>query len=227
MSYILDALRKSERDRALAEGRAEPVAWQMAEQSSAGGRWVLPLLVLMALLILGALILNLLPQQRPDDDIRSRDAEAALTGAQLAAVTPDGEAAERAVVTDPAPVAVPVQPDPVRSDQVKSDPVLTATAPALVGPDTEAVSGSKPDEEARTMPPLDTLRHIPQLMINSHIYSPVADKRSVVINNRQWNEGDMLAAGVLLKEITPDGILLDVDGWPVHVGRSKGWQAIP
>lgn len=225
MSYILDALRKSERDRALAEGRADPVAWPMSEQPSAGGRWVLPLLVLMALLILGALILNLLPLQRPDDDIRSQDAEAALIVAPLVAVTPAGEAAESAVVTDPAPVVVPVQPDPVRSEQVKSDPV--AMAPALARPDTEAVSGSKPDEEVRTMPPLDTLRHIPQLMINSHIYSPVADKRSVMINNRQWNEGDMLAAGVLLKEITPDGILLDVDGWPVHVGRSKGWQAIP
>ena len=77
------------------------------------------------------------------------------------------------------------------------------------------------------MPPVSALKRIPQLMINSHIYSPVADKRSVIMNNQQWHEGDVIADGVYLKEITADGIMLDVEGWPVHVGRSKGWQAIP
>ena len=64
-------------------------------------------------------------------------------------------------------------------------------------------------------------------MINSHIYSPLADKRSVTINNRAWREGEPLAEGIVLQEITPQGIVLDVDGWPLPVNRQQGWQPVP
>jgi general secretion pathway protein B len=74
-------------------------------------------------------------------------------------------------------------------------------------------------------PPLQALQSIPTLTITGHTYSSVPDKRSVVMNDRLWREGEPIRDGVILKEITRDGITLDVQGWPVVVGRSHGWQA--
>ncbi|MAE20910.1 MAG: hypothetical protein CMK92_00615 [Pseudomonas sp.] len=73
--------------------------------------------------------------------------------------------------------------------------------------------------------PLQALKSIPTLTITGHTYSSVPDKRSVVMNDRLWREGEPIRDGVILKEITRDGITLDVQGWPVVVGRSHGWQA--
>ena len=47
------------------------------------------------------------------------------------------------------------------------------------------------------------------------------------MNGRDWSEGDLIVRGVYLKEITASGLLLDVEGWPLHIGRSRGWQALP
>jgi len=54
----------------------------------------------------------------------------------------------------------------------------------------------------------------------------VPAKRTVTMNGRAWQEGEQVVEGVLLKEITRDGILLDVSGWPVVIGRTRGWKAI-
>jgi general secretion pathway protein B len=80
--------------------------------------------------------------------------------------------------------------------------------------------------EKRALPPLTTLRKIPALFINSHIYSSVAAQRSVTINNRQWREGDPLTQDVIIQAITPQGVLLQVDGYSITVNRSQGWQPI-
>jgi len=134
---------------------------------------------------------------------------------------PDTEAHQLVVPQQPVLVETPAEQGSVASatESAQADLRQTESQPAATGFQSEAAR--------RAMPPVSALKRIPQLMINSHIYSPVADKRSVIMNNQQWHEGDVIADGVYLKEITADGIMLDVEGWPVHVGRSKGWQAIP
>ena len=86
---------------------------------------------------------------------------------------------------------------------------------------------SKGVVEERKLPPLTSLRKIPVLVINSHIYSGLASKRSVTINNKSQREGDYLTSEILLKEITPKGIVIEVDGWPLSISRQQGWQPIP
>ncbi|WP_430462393.1 general secretion pathway protein GspB [Thalassolituus sp. LLYu03] len=215
MSYILDALKKSEQERAAANTSVAQALAQPQIVQAALPVWLMPVLVMLVLLLVAALILNALPQHEP------------VAPADVAPV------AEVAVMS-PQPEISAQQPVPAEAPDLTSAPVpvpipepASATAADSRAEPPAAAERLSPAGDARTMPPLEALRRIPQLMINSHIYSPVADKRSVVMNNREWAEGSWLAEGVLLKEITPDGILLDVEGWPVHVGRSKGWQAIP
>jgi len=70
------------------------------------------------------------------------------------------------------------------------------------------------------------LERIPDLNITGHTFSSVPAKRTVTMNDRVWREGEQVVEGVVLQEITRDGILLDVSGWPVVIGRTRGWKAI-
>ena len=74
--------------------------------------------------------------------------------------------------------------------------------------------------------PFEALERIPDLDITGHTFSSVPAKRTVTMNGRAWQEGEQVVEGVLLKEITREGILLDVSGWPVVIGRTRGWKAI-
>ncbi len=208
MSYILDALRKSEqqrRDDHQTAGAGSAPRWGQAAATATDRRAVYILLAI-AVLVASALIWNLLSLTAEDvsDDTDMLTPQPPVAPAGR---TPERSVAEQRLDVPPPPAVV--------------------TAPAEQRPDRPAAATELAAVRKRALPPMAALRRIPQLMINSHIYSPAADKRSVVMNNREWHEGDVIADGVLLQEITADGIMLDVEGWPVHVGRSKGWQAIP
>ncbi|MAK90251.1 MAG: hypothetical protein CMI13_03305 [Oleibacter sp.] len=236
MSYILDALKKSEAQRRQQEGLAADAVLNQQSNAKISNRGIF-LLLGVALLVVALLLWNLLTLTA-DSDVgeyhRVTDAEQSQPasadgrkGNVPAAPEHEIAVAEQTHELDIAPVPVKVASGPV------APAVTPSTATARTEQKIEQVASDSTQSALndpavqRAMPPISALRRIPQLMINSHIYSPVADKRSVIMNNREWHEGDFVAEGVYLKEITSDGITLDVEGWPVHVGRSKGWQAIP
>ncbi|GAA6145466.1 hypothetical protein NBRC116585_15840 [Thalassolituus maritimus] len=96
--------------------------------------------------------------------------------------------------------------------------------PANVLPAKDHLKQAEPTNTDRA--PFAALERIPDLVITAHKYSTVPENRSVTMNGRTWREGDNVVDGVTLKEITRDGLALDVAGWPVVVGRSRGWKAI-
>ncbi len=226
MSYILDALKKSEQERARQMNQAMSLqgAASISPAAETPLRNINRVLLSVALItvITGLLYgLTLLQDKAAPEsvtDMTDRVVPAASVGA----------VAETVTLHQPPPVstiAPTVEPSSAPSQQM---PVLMPSeAPAAASDTTPRAVTARAGVETRSLPPLMALRRIPQLMITSHIYSPVPEKRTVSMNNRDWNEGDLIAPGIILKEITPGGILLDVDGWPLQVGRSKGWQAIP
>lgn len=143
------------------------------------------------------------------------------------------------------------KPDALEEIEVSAPLAVTATATAApVEPErkTEQSSAEVPMETTRISPPtnvlpakdqlkqtestnadrapFEALERIPDLVVTAHKYSSVPQNRSVTMNGRTWREGDSVIDGVTLKEITRDGLMLDVVGWPVVVGRSRGWKAI-
>ncbi len=231
MSYILDALKKSEQERA--RQMNQPMSLQDSASISLAAetpfRSINRILLSVALVtVITGLLYGLtllsgksapVPMENTPqvtalaDDITPAAETVTLRQAPpVAAVTP-------AVGATPVPLQQTPVSTPSPAPETAIDSELRETAQR------EAVP--RAGVETRSLPPLASLRRIPQLMITSHIYSPVPEKRTVSMNNREWNEGDLIAPGIILKEITPGGILLDVDGWPLQVGRSKGWQAIP
>jgi general secretion pathway protein B len=83
-----------------------------------------------------------------------------------------------------------------------------------------------PAFEQRRLPPLSALAKLPDLIISSHIYSSDPAMRRLNMNGRNWREGDVISRDVTLQEITPEGILVIVDGYPFHINSNNGWQAL-
>lgn len=217
MSYILEALKKSEQQRADVPAATAPQPLlPVAEPAPAPQAWLPLLVVLVCVLVAGALIWHVW-----------QPVTVATPAVKPAAVVAQVSESTASVIVRPEPSVLPAQIE----TPAEAAEVLPATLPPPLSADSDLNTHSVPviaaPVETRTLPPLSALRRIPALMINSHIYSPLPDKRSVTINNRPWREGEPLADGIILQEITPQGILLNVDGWTLPVNRQQGWTPVP
>jgi general secretion pathway protein B len=52
----------------------------------------------------------------------------------------------------------------------------------------------------------------PELRLELHVYSTRPAERMVFINSRQYHEGDTTQEGALVEQITPDGVVLSMNG---------------
>lgn len=248
MSYILDALKKSEAERAQrdadqadltrsndihAESSSGPRRINTAKRAvglgsstvgmtpgsattvsdrilparktadSNGLRWVMAVLV--ALLIL--LVLLLWWERMPFSTLDSATPNTQLNVSETTKRTSDNTGVTRSE----AQLTLAPAPKMAKAKEAQAKEVKAKAADVQQG--------------EISAPPLQALKSIPTLTITGHTYSSMPDKRSVVMNDRLWREGESIRDGIILKEITRDGITLDVQGWPVVVGRSHGWQA--
>jgi len=60
--------------------------------------------------------------------------------------------------------------------------------------------------------PYSTRKDIPEMALTMHVYSDAASDRFVVIKGERHVEGDELADGVILREISPEGMVLEFKG---------------
>lgn len=65
---------------------------------------------------------------------------------------------------------------------------------------------------------------IPNIEVSSHIYSSLPGRRSIVVNGQRLVETDFISPLVQVKEITHQGMVIDVDGSPLTIDRSRGWS---
>ena len=227
MSYILDALKKSEQDRLQKEnpGDAE-INWVAVEAPQASSSLLPGLFIGISLVLVLALVFwvltfwVLVPEQSslPEFSPDGVDKSYQPVPVERAVVKPQIVKAAVPEPQKPAQAETEInnrqQPEVVQSTQIESLPEIEpAKAPAVT-------------RSERVLPPLSVLRKIPDLIITGHIYSSIANKRSVSINGRDWNEGDYLSDTIRVKEITSDGVVMDVEGWSLPLKRNKGWQAI-
>lgn len=60
--------------------------------------------------------------------------------------------------------------------------------------------------------PYAVRKDLPALNVTMHVYAPAPADRFVVINGERHGEGDQVADGVTLKQISSDGMVLDFRG---------------
>jgi general secretion pathway protein B len=209
MSFILDALKKSESDRQeQADTEFATVPSSPAAPVAPRWLWVLGSLLIINIFVLFGLIL------RPDAPVINDAAtnQAAVGAAAAAAVdaTPSSitPTTESASFADQ--VAVARQNQPARSRPVPQ-PVTTANIIPTVS------VKNLPQTSAAILPSLTELRangtlQLPDLHVDIHVYSDVQSERFVFINMNKYKENSSLDEGPVLKEITSDGVILEHNG---------------
>lgn len=179
MSYILDALRKSEQER---EQEALPTL-RTPPRRAPRHRWlrvVLPLGAVALVAVIAAVWV----------------AGPGLLDARNASRAPAGvdDSAARPVTSPAAPRTAEVEtPDP-RNDATGAQPEAR--------PSNQAVGAAGPDPATR--------RRVKGLSVNVVSYSDVPERRFAMIDQRIVRESEIVADGVVVERIVPDGVVLSV-----------------
>ena len=209
MSFILDALKKSETDRQQ-RGSAEfanvPTSGRRRE-GPPGWIWVVGVLLLVNLAVLVGIVLRpgvttVEPTVQPVEESQTPAATA------LTEDRDEDRAEDFASQVAAARESAPPREEPIR--ETTEPPVRATEQPARV-------TVAAPSVNTARLPTLQQVQAngtvaLPDLHVDIHVYSEVAKDRFVFINMEKHNEGSRLAEGPLVEEITPDGVVLSYNG---------------
>ena len=227
MSFILDALKKSENER---QRQASPALFEVkvAAPRRRLPLWAVALAVLLGvnMLVLGWVLLR-----------DGRGPEPAATGAPApapassgAGAAPSGEVTVPATVTfqvnvpassapgvvAPSP-APPLSEEPLLSEQLPSVPPdydARDYQPAITPEEANATAAAR--RSGQLPPSRDELlargEQLPEVRLDLHVYDTDPAKRFVFVNMRKLREGESLPEGVRVDEITQGGAKLSYRG---------------
>jgi general secretion pathway protein B len=205
MSYILDALNKSEQERRSQDTPNLDTVHRVLHAGKTGSTpWVPILVVLVILNTLIAIYWYTSRDTRTETPIQDRDVVAdRLPANRLPADPLPTQTTTPALITSGA--TVEPEPEPA---------VSTTERPQLITPEDYFSRESTPEPVADPPPvrfselPLSVQQQIPEIRISSHIYGTDPAFRMANINDRIAREGDMITDSITLDEITEDGVVL-------------------
>lgn len=222
MSYILDALKKSEQQR---QRSAAQITLAPAPETPAPVRSRFYRNGALALSLIGAGIALgwLRPWQTP--------APIVPTPAPPLVPMPESTPAPAARVPMPNPVArapAPASAVPsIAASPVAPPAVMPPPPPARMAPVSEAPvpvlaepQATEPALRVMTLSelPASVRQELPALAISLHAYAREPKDRIVMINNQMLRQGDQVAPGLRLEQITQDGVVLGYQGYRFHRG---------
>jgi len=197
MSFILDALKKSEAERQQQTGgEFSNVPSSSGEAQSPRWLWILAILLLFNIAILVGLML------RPDKP------PAVVEDTRPAAIAPQQPAPssfeERIAQVKADRPATAVQPAASTAiDEPDRQPPVVATMPAAANP-----ARVRTLDELR----LDGTLQLPELHLDIHVYADDPADRFVFINMAKHRQNSTLAEGPVVSEITAEGVILEYQG---------------
>jgi general secretion pathway protein B len=204
MSFILDALKKSENERQ-EQAETEFATVPSSPAAPAAPRWLWILGGLLTINIVVVLGLMLRPDPQPTA------ATASAPAAETTAPATDSFSSQVAI-------ARRNQPERSNSQAPASSGVAIAEPTPVIRTTSAPVSvANLPVSATAVLPSLVELRangtlQLPDLHVDIHVYSDVPAERFVFINMNKYREHSNLDEGPLLKEITSDGVILEYRG---------------
>lgn len=198
MSFILDALKKSETDRQQ-QSSAEFAAVPTSSDNPGAPRWLwaLGLLLVINLAVLLGLFL------RPD-------------AGQPSLTSSPATQSSAPVVSEPSfveQVAAVKQDLSTHQEPAVAVPQIVQPKPSVAA----AVVSSDASRNTAALPSFHTVRAngsivLPDLHLDIHVYSDVPEDRFVFINMSKLREKSQLTEGPVIEEITPEGVVLEHRG---------------
>jgi len=233
VSYILDALRKSETERR--QGKVPDLGQQVQlihrpkkKRSISASVWLA-----LALLINAAVfavvfwperggIASTDQQQPPASPVTQAPVETSRsatveTGESIEQPAADERVAETGEMEESEPQAVAEEPEVAEKPTIIVPSVNTSDGNPVL-PETES-SGRVPHLVEL---PLSFQKSIPDLTFNSHLYSSDPSSSRVMINDNYLRTGDSFS-GLRVERITEDGVVLSKQGQSFRVGTVRDW----
>lgn len=238
MSYILEALKKSERER----GHGVAPGIQTVHSSSLNYHvskrslwpWILITAVMLNLVALAYFAFN-----NPEHTGTLENSITEESSAQVVTTT-GTQAAEKPVVNN---ISIDSEAAPSQRSAQIALPATTAQTPGAqefrsqASNRTPEVNAPQPSESNTRIElpismqavdimqlPDDIRAHIPNMEFSAHVYSSNPMQRSVVINGRFMEEGERMNEDFILKEITSTGVIMDFKGYLFHTNVITGWN---
>ena len=209
MSFILDALKKSEADRQQ-QASGEFSSIPTAAGSAGPPRWIW---ALGALLLLNVVVLVALATRGKDNDSVARVPEEAATET----LAPTRATVEQGFADRLRESRPPPQPT-VRDEEPSGAASQPARAAAPAEPDPGPGAGVVDTASSpQALPTLTEIRlndgvQLPDMNLDIHVYGESAADRFVFIDMKKLQEGDTLETGASLEEITPGGVIMNYRG---------------
>lgn len=196
MSFILDALKKSEAERQKKDTPGFASVPDAREQKSPY-KWILLVVVLLGI-NLAALVGVLFLANRGSESTATQPPAAATdqTGTSFSEIVAEAKR------TQPDRDAQITQPDSSTGVVSVDDQNLPQTAPAAISESFATFN------DLRAQGVLE----LPDLHLDIHVYSGQPADRFVFINMVKYKESAKLGEGPVVKQITPDGVVLDYQG---------------
>jgi general secretion pathway protein B len=240
MSFILDALKKSEGERQRQSG---PGVFQprVASPRARLPLWALALGALLGVNLLVLIWLVTRPDAAPPasaalDASTQRSATAAVPVAMPpSAVDPPAPAPRAAAATAPGPAigaATPFNPPLIVEPSLRT-PATAAGAPGAVAPNPNDFLPAQPPAIGDSGAPtpaggvvasaatgsvatreslLARGQQVPEAALSLHVYDPAPSRRFVFVNGQRAVEGDALPGGLRVEQIVPEGVILAWNG---------------
>jgi len=238
MSFILDALKKSEAERARQSGPAL-LEMRIVPPKRRTTAWIIVLGALLSI-NLGVLLWFALRHEPAAAPTTTRHDTAAAVSATASSAAP--------VLAAPAPTAAPAIPSvPAAGRDAEDRPPDTGALPprrAFVADPGARVAGAAEGDDATAVNPADLepatnppagvrtgraggerpnyggiTGAAPELRLDLHVYATRPQDRYALINMHTVHEGDVLPEGPRVVEITRDGVVLDWHGREFLLGR--------
>jgi general secretion pathway protein B len=212
MSFILDALKKSETERQRADA---PALYEMKMAPPRRGVAVW-LIVLAGLLVINVIVLSVVLLRGTHGSAQADASPGATPPAAAAPAPPPAPAPATTYPTAPAALNPPASPPQLAPPAAAPD---TANAGSTAGADAaddapavEPPRGSGGDvptyAQAASLPGAN----LPELKLDLHAYALNPAERFVFLNMMKLREGQSTPAGVRVESITPDGAVLSWQG---------------
>jgi general secretion pathway protein B len=216
MSFILDALKKSDAER---QKRSTPgfADIPVSRDRKTPPRWLWVVGGLLAVNLVAVVVLLV----RPDTPLAADESTASER-----IVPPAGEA-RRPFADIVAEARQKAEQPPAAAVRRDSRPGAATTARSAAAPDGQEiaaeVSATPPGDapnEAKTAVPTNTFESmradgtlaLPDLHLDIHVYSDQSAERFVFINTKKYRENETLAEGPTIRQIAPEGVILEHRG---------------